>query len=54
VCVCVCVCSFNLKISNTGRQTATRLQSATNRNMHNNQIRNIMSTQDKGVEMFTQ
>jgi len=28
------VYSFNLKISITGRQTATRLQSATNGNMH--------------------
>jgi len=29
--------SFNLKISNTGRQTTTQLQSATNINMHNKQ-----------------
>src|SRR6218665_1213051 len=48
-----CVYSFNLKISNTGLQTATREQSTTNRNMHNKQTkkRNIVSKQDKGVEM---
>ena len=50
--IIMCVYSFNLKISNTGRQTAIRLQSATNRNMHNNQTKwNIVSKQDKGVEM---
>jgi len=37
--IIICVYSFNLKISNTGRQTAIRLQSATNRNMHNKQTK---------------
>jgi len=31
--IMLCVYSFNLKINNTGRQTATWLHSATNRNM---------------------
>jgi len=42
--------SFNLKISNTGQQTATQLQSATNRNTHNKQ--KTVSKQDKGVAWF--
>jgi len=51
----VCVYAFSLKISNTGRQTTTRLQSATNRNMHNKQTKKeTVSKQDKELEMFTQ
>ena len=45
--------SFNLKISNTGRQTTTQLQieiCITNKQKKEN----IVSKQDKGVKMFTQ
>jgi len=49
--LCVVYIRFNLKIINTGRQTVTRLQSATNRTVHNKQNKNIVSDQDKGLEM---
>jgi len=49
--VALCVYSCNLRISNTGRQTAIRPQSAKNRTMHNKRKNYRVAEQDKEVEM---